>query len=211
MEMLEPSDWLLRGHDLQGGQYDLRGFWRHRVKSGKFLWTPPPAVADVALEQLRIARLKRQNSLHVYVCPRLFTPVWFKQFAKAIDMYIVCKPELSFWPASMHEPLLIGVCFPFIKSAPWQLKRTPKVLSVVREVHHLLQENELAAGDCLRKFLRESRRLSSMPQDVVWRMLYFTSREQVPHLQMRGYKRKGERSQGYCSPGKSMGQKRAKA
>jgi len=33
--------------------------------------TPPPAAADVALEQLRQARHKRQDSFHIFVCPKL--------------------------------------------------------------------------------------------------------------------------------------------
>ncbi len=37
------------------------------------LWTPPPAVADVALEQLSYSRHKHPDLLHIFICPRLMT------------------------------------------------------------------------------------------------------------------------------------------
>ena len=60
-ELLEPEDWFEKGHDLTGG-YNKDGFWYTTARKGTFLWCLPPAIADVALEQLRIARIKRQQS-----------------------------------------------------------------------------------------------------------------------------------------------------
>jgi hypothetical protein len=31
-----------------------------------------------------------------------------------------------FWPHDMHEPVLIGILFPFLRSRPWQLRTPPK-------------------------------------------------------------------------------------
>ena len=61
--LLEPIDWFEKGHDVQGGLHDDIGFWPPVVKSGLYLWTPPPAAADVCLEQIRIAQMKRKNSV----------------------------------------------------------------------------------------------------------------------------------------------------
>ena len=53
---LNPSDWFEHAHDF-----------------GNYVWSPPPAAADVVVEQLGKARLKRPEALHVIVVPRLIT------------------------------------------------------------------------------------------------------------------------------------------
>ena len=55
LEFLSPSDWFRRGHDHSGGSYDQQGFWRHKCVKGSYVWSPAPAAADVALEELRKA------------------------------------------------------------------------------------------------------------------------------------------------------------
>ena len=53
---LEPKHWFVEGHDLR---YD--GINNEpKIISGSYVWTPPPAMTDVAIEQLRCAVLKRQ-------------------------------------------------------------------------------------------------------------------------------------------------------
>mmetsp|Transcript_3333 Transcript_3333/g.5084 ORF Transcript_3333/g.5084 Transcript_3333/m.5084 type:complete len:90 (-) Transcript_3333:257-526(-) len=73
-ETLEPKDWFELGHDIRGYAKDLEGYEVPHVASGKFIWTPPPWVARAALEELRKARIKRQESIHVVVVPKLATP-----------------------------------------------------------------------------------------------------------------------------------------
>jgi hypothetical protein len=58
------------------------------VTSGKYIWAPAPALADAALEEFRIAQIKRQKSTHVLVCPRLMTPLWLKQLYKAQILFL---------------------------------------------------------------------------------------------------------------------------
>ena len=53
---LTPEDWYTTGHG-----------------KGTFIWTPPPAAADVVVEQLGRARLKRPESMHIILVPRLMT------------------------------------------------------------------------------------------------------------------------------------------
>ena len=118
LEVLTPEDWYTRGHDLEGG-IRKNGFWYHKTRSGTFLWSPPPAAADVAVEQLRISRMKRQDSTHIIICPRLLTAEWMRQFNKAVDFYIEIPAGCCCWPANMYEPLILGVCFPYMKIPPW--------------------------------------------------------------------------------------------
>jgi hypothetical protein len=70
LKCLEPKDWFQLGHDIVGRTPPGDPlFQRPTLKVGVFGY--PPAAADVAIEQLRIARIKRQESSQVFVCPRL--------------------------------------------------------------------------------------------------------------------------------------------
>jgi hypothetical protein len=55
-ETLQQEGWFAEGH----------GY-------GNFLWAPAPAAVEVVVKQLGKARLKRPESLHVIVVPRLMT------------------------------------------------------------------------------------------------------------------------------------------
>ena len=181
----------------------------NKVKKGTYLWSPPPAAADVALEQIRISRIKRQSSLHVFVCPRLLCNEWLKQMHKMSDFTFEIPAGSSMWPANMHESLILAVALPFIRHPPWQLRGTPKVLRMVRDVRRLLKEDSMASRDLLLKFLLFCRRLSSMPQDVVWRMLFFKSRNRISCAPVGGSAiRKKRRRSG--STGGKVGKKRPK-
>ena len=179
------------------------------MRSGTFLWAPAPAVADVSLEQLRIARIKRQSSLHVFVCPRLLCNEWLKQMNKMSDFSFEIPVGSAMWPTNMHEKLIVAVALPFIRHPPWQLRGTPKVLRMVREVRGLLKTEPMAKGNILFKFLQLSRRFSSMPQDVVWRMLHFKSRDNFSCTQVGG-PTVGEKRRGSSSFRGEMGKKRSK-
>jgi hypothetical protein len=174
-ETLTPEDWFERGHDMKGGRVSADGFWRPTIKAGKFIWAPPPGAALPALEELRKARIKRQKSTHVFVCPRLMTPLWQKQLHKAADIVIVVPIGHSAWPANMFEPLLVGIVFPFIRCDPWQLRGTPKLYAVAGELSALWKTEGMDGRDILRKLCDQCWRARTMPQDVVRRMLYFKS------------------------------------
>ena len=83
------------------------------------------------------------------------------------DRYVEIPPGNDFWPNETHEPLMLAVSFPFIRHPPWQLKNTPKVLRMVRQLRSLFKNQDLASGDLLWQFLLFSRKLFSMPHDVV--------------------------------------------
>ena len=194
LEPLTPTDWFQKGHDIRGWKKQPgEPFQRPVLAAGVFGWFPPPAAADVAIEQLRIARIKRQDSSHVFVCPRLLCPVWLKQLNKACDLVFKIPVGAPGWPSAMFEPLLIGICFPFLRSEPWQLKGTPKLSWVARKLHDVRKDTDLDRGPFLRQFWHLAHRLRSMPQRLVPRVLRFERRYTVPCGQGGGPERKPDR------------------
>ena len=101
--ILKPEDWFSRGHDITGGYEDELSFWRTTHKSGTFVWIPPPAAADVAIEELRKARIKRQASTHVFIVLRLLTCRWRKQLLKAANLLIYLPAGRDGWPKEMFD------------------------------------------------------------------------------------------------------------
>ena len=67
VEVLDPEGWFVRGHDVVGGTTNCDGVWIPSYRKGTMLWAPPPAAARQAVEELRQARHKRQDSFHVFV------------------------------------------------------------------------------------------------------------------------------------------------
>ena len=189
-EFLEPADWYSRAHDHCGGFVDKGGHWRVRVKHGTFVWSPPPAAAEAALEELRKARLKRRKSTHLIFVPRLATTLWLKQLNKACDIVVYLPPHLSFWPSMMHEPLVLGICYPFLKHRPWQLRGCPKLFALGREMRGLLKEPQVDARSVLLQLHSFCQRLPSLQKDVVWSLLHFQPRSKFSHSQDKRKKRK---------------------
>ncbi len=71
---LTPEEWFTLGHGVQGGASQAQGLWiPHETQHSWFLWTPPPAAADVAVEELLISRHKRTQLNHVFIVPHLST------------------------------------------------------------------------------------------------------------------------------------------
>jgi hypothetical protein len=211
-EFLSPEGWFERGHDQLGGSLDAKGFWRPSFVKGTFVWTLPPGAAQVAIEELRKARLKRQESTHIVVCPRLMTPEWLKQLYKVSDLVLsVPAGAGDYWPEDMCEQLIIGFVFPFINRHPWQLRNTPKMFQMGGKMRCLFKSQDLAAGNILRKFLLECQRLRSVSQDVVRRVLYFEHKGGVSHQngeRRAGSKRKGPEGCGQDREG--LGTKKSK-
>jgi len=181
-EFLEPNEWYTRGHDHDGGYYDEKNYWRIKTRAGKFVWFPPPAAAEVAIEELRKSRLKRRESTHLLFIPRLATTLWLKQLNKACDIVLHLPNKYSFWNTPMHEPLVLGICFPFLNYRPWQLRSTPKMFAVKREMHRLFGQSELDPGNILFKFVDSCQRFPVMQRDLVQALLYFERQGKVPYL-----------------------------
>eukprot|EP00980_Cylindrotheca_fusiformis_P021935 scaffold8770_cov167-Cylindrotheca_fusiformis.AAC.2 len=179
---LSHEDWFLRGHDIVNGTDSFLPtedgsnqvpFWKPVIEHGVLVWSPPPAAADVALEELRKARIKRQLSLHVILIPRLCTPAWLRQLFKASDIILEIPPGAPFWPSDMYEPLFVGILLPFSRFEPWSLRFSPKVLSVKRKLQKMWSTAPLDTGDILHEFVSLGRRVPTMSRRVVRDLLFF--------------------------------------
>ena len=173
--VLDEVGWFQTGHDIVGWSLNFDGFERPIFDQTRktYLWAPAPLAAEVAIAELRKARIKRQNSAHLFVCPRLCTTQWVKQLYRAADIVFEVPIGISCWPTTMHEPLLIGIVFPFLSCRPWQIRGTPKMYAVGRELRRLLQESEVDAGNLLRQFWSQCFNLGGMPEHVVRKLLLF--------------------------------------
>ena len=183
IEFLTPDQWFNRAHDHDGGHVDERGFWQLKTKPGTYIWTPPPAAADAALEELRKARLKRRASTHIILIPRLMTTLWYKQLNKAADFIVPIPNHFSFWPDSMCEPLVMAFCLPFVRCNPWQLKATPKLCFIRRQLQSVLSENKMDPGDLLLQLYSLGKKLPTMPESMVRKLLFFSQDHPVPYIQ----------------------------
>ena len=180
-EVLAPEGWFERGHDLDGGEKNCDGMWIPKYRDGVYIWAPPPAAAEAALEQLRKARHKRQNSTHVFVCPRLMTPYWAKHLNRSADLITVVPPGQEWWSEDMYEPLIFGFYFPFLKHRPWQLKGQEALLGMEKHLRKVWKDDASAGGFVLREFWRGQRKMGSMPQKLVRDLLQRRSEFQVPY------------------------------
>ena len=152
---------------------------RPTIKRGTLVWSPPPAACDVALEELRKARIKRQDSTHIIVCPRLMTPLWMKQLFKCCDLVVEISPNCSYWPTNMLEPCVLGICFPYLSVTPWILRGTPKMLQLRRSLSKVWKTDLVGPKSVLHELFVVCRRLSKMPSKLLRRVLYFEQQDEV--------------------------------
>ena len=118
-------DWLRSCWDVkQGPLHHLspEGWFTTAMNQGNYLWTPAPAAADVAGEQMARAVHKHPYSFHMFVVPRLMTARWRRRVKKMADFKISLEPGFEEWAKGRHEPLLIFVCLPLCSHRPWKLR-----------------------------------------------------------------------------------------
>ncbi len=182
LEFLDPEGWFERGHDMtRDGDRNSEGHWIPSYKSGYFVWTPPPAAAEIAVEELRKARHKRQDSTHLFIVPRLMKPYWYKHLCKVADIILTLPVGHSAWPTDMHEPLTIGICFPYLTHRPWELKRAPKLLELGRKLHGVWRENIGTERPVLRELWGLPRKLDRLSPIVASKLLQGVPEGKVSH------------------------------
>ena len=116
IEFINAKGWFKRGHDISGGVKNVDGVWIPTYQPASFVWSPPPAVATIATEELRQARQKRQLSAHVVVVPRLMWVEWWKQILKSADLIFDVPAGCKIWEKNMHEPLIFALYFPYLST-----------------------------------------------------------------------------------------------
>jgi hypothetical protein len=186
--VLVPKEWFREGHGIVGGKKDSTGLWipQHAGNGKVYVWTPPPVIADVALEECAKAIHKRTDAYHIFLIPRLYSPLWMRLLYKVSDFVFQLPPASPHWPSSMHEPLFIGISFPLLHRNPWSLRRTPLLVELERQLRQVLRAGEEDGGHILRKLLRTSRQLASVPEDVARRMLRMSGAGEVPDQENSG-------------------------
>ena len=142
--LLSPEDWYTTGHS-----------------KGTFIWAPPPAAAEVVVEQLGRARLKRPEAMHIVVVPRVMTGRWRRALSRGSEFYFrIDRPEV--WDVRLHfEPLLLFVCLPYRSHDP-KLDQQEELLVKFRRAllgPNLSQTSEERLRYILRKLLRKAREL----------------------------------------------------
>ena len=48
--MLDPAGWFELGHNHDGGEMNVDGFWIPRFKASTFVWVPTPAFSIIVIE-----------------------------------------------------------------------------------------------------------------------------------------------------------------
>jgi hypothetical protein len=110
--------------------------WYHEVhvQDGNYIWCPPPAVADVALEQLCEARHTRPWNSHIFLCPALMTSRWRKRLGKVADAMFTVPVGTALWGTEMHEPVVVALICPLLPCRPWQVRETELVAELQQQV-----------------------------------------------------------------------------
>jgi hypothetical protein len=152
---LSPKDWFIRGH-----------------QHSTCVWAPPPAAADVALEQLAYSIHKRPFHSHVVLIPRLMTARWRKLLRKICCLIFTVPIDSDVWNLSQFEPLIVGLYLPLSRHQPWNLKGTPMLERVERLLHDLPPSSPRWGQLVLREFLFTARSLEAMSGSLVQNMLY---------------------------------------
>jgi hypothetical protein len=149
---LEPEGWFETGH-----------------QDGNFIWAPPPAAADVVVEQLGKARHKRPDNLHLIVVPRLMTGYWRRAMARESDGCFEIRLGFELWPRTEFEPLIVFVCCPFRSNRPSALHKrancegtsdeSSQLEELLRDLRSpwLWEEPAGRSGDFLCKLLLQAR------------------------------------------------------
>jgi len=165
---LKPEEWFKEGHGIIGGEKDGNGMWIpcHAKDGRAYIWTPPPVVADVALEECAKVIHKRTDAYHIFLIPRLYSPLWMRMLFKVSDFVFKLPPGSRHWPLCMHEPLFIGISSPLINRSPWSIRGIPLLVDMERQLRQVLASGKGDGGDILRKLLRTSRKLASVSESM---------------------------------------------
>ena len=126
-------------------------------------------------------QIKEKSSTHLFLMPRLMTPLWLKPLYKVADLVFHINPVHKFWGKEMHEPLIVAFVFPFLSHRPWQLRSTPKMLSVGRDLCALFKSPDMAGRNLLQQLLLEVKKLPSLQSSLVWKLLYFNQSPPFPY------------------------------
>ena len=149
------------------------GWFTDAHSEGVFIWSPPPAAANVVMEQLSLAKHKRPTAFHMVVVPRLLTGLWRKHLGRATDFYFKLSEGPLWDNKEMFEPVLVFVSLPIISHLP----RFGKRRKLLEELETLLlgprvrEAHTPGFRNRVRELLGQSRNLLRLQRYLVCRML----------------------------------------
>ena len=162
---LQPFQWLLEPHDTDGN----------------FLWTPPPAIADVAVFQMAEAIHVRPWNTHVVILPGLMTSRWRKLLSKNSDLHLTLPFDEEFWPRDVEfEKLTLAIPFPLLARSPWRVKCTPLLQQFESEVRKLQGQSLAQYRRCLRELWISARAFQPMPTGLACSLLSGPGKRSFP-------------------------------
>ena len=136
-----------------------------------FLWALAPAIADVAIEYLRTSIHQRTQYCHLFVCPKLMTYKWRIFLLKTCDLSFYVDAGIDCWDVDMHESVLIAIYLPQLHCFPWTFRKSKSVLEVERTLRQMPSPKTRPQGLVLRKFLKFTRTIPTMPDGLVRKLL----------------------------------------
>ena len=153
----ELARWLL--HLLPGHWRILtpEGWFDDAYQKGLFVWTPPPAAAEAALDSLCEARHVRPYNGHIFAVPNLMSTRWRKKLGKVADILLTVPVGSKIWEEEQHEPLTVALVFPLMRRSPWQVQFLPHELVGSRDkMSEMWDHNPNALRGDLRKLWRQT-------------------------------------------------------
>jgi hypothetical protein len=173
---VEPGlvDWIQSCWDDKRGplvHLSPEGWFTSAMKQGNFLWTPAPAAADVAGEQMARAVHKHPYSCHMFVAPRLMTARWRRRVGRMADFKMTLDAGFKHWGTARHEPLLIFVCLPLSTHSPFKLRGSRFLGRGESKLCKMPSSSDGRIRNMLRKLFIQARRIDSMPESLVRGML----------------------------------------
>jgi hypothetical protein len=149
--LLEPSMW----------------FTKPFHEDGLFVWTPAPAIADVAFELLAESHQIRPWNTHVFLAPSLMTSRWRKDLTKATDIRVTLPFCDVHWPkSSEHKPLTLAIAFPLLRRQPWRVKRASFLQQQGPALRQLPKSDFPLAWDRLRKLWLQAWEMEPVPSGL---------------------------------------------
>ena len=97
---LKPEECFELGHEVVGWTTNCDNMEVYILRKEYYIWSPPPSAADIALEQMRKARLKRQDSWHFFLVPKLFTELLHKHLFQACNIVFEMEAKEDVWLTS---------------------------------------------------------------------------------------------------------------
>ena len=136
-----------------------KGWFVDCNKVGNYIWAPPPAAGDVVVDLLGKSRLKRPQSMHIVIIPRLMTGKWRRHLTRGTNTYFKVDWNEVWNLETQFEPVLLFIALPFQSHRPKIDERAKLVEQVQRSLSEARLRNFslVRRGDILQKFLLGAR------------------------------------------------------